>query len=544
MKRGERAPEVPQGRTSVPHQPRHGSEPTAVNSQADTMAHRKTYVETQLAGLRALYAIANSSTATTGRLPVEALTLLAQDSSLPATAPVMLLPETGPQSTVTPPATQQARRAGVVGLLREPALRGAMALMLSYIVSGALAFAFWGIAAHHQDAASVGSVSAEVSAITFLASMGSLNLINVFARFLPEAGGHARRMILTSYACATLAGSLLAVIFLLTPLSDGLVLGGEFGRLGFALCVVLNSIFMIQDGGLIGFGRAAWVPIENILVAVARLALMPVALAFFSAKIGLLWSWGLPMAAAVLVINALNIGLLAGRQSNQRPQLPAVGELSRYIAIESVTTAVTSAVSALLPALVTRQLGAAQGGYFYVPWTISTMASGLLSSIMISMVREVVARPEGSYNAIRRSLCLVSLVVVGGLLTCLFASQLVLSPLGSAFAAHGAPLLRWIGLALPATAINVLFWAVCLVRRRPFPVLALNLAISTGIIGGSLLLQHGASITDIGIIYCAVQWTVAVVVSIPTVKALRVVREGKLGDESWGAGTTSSSDHD
>jgi hypothetical protein len=105
-------------------------------------------------------------------------------------------------------------------------------------------------------------------------------------------------------------------------------------------------------------------------------------------------------------------------------------------------------------------------------------------------------------------------------------------------------LLRWIGLALPATAINVLFWATCLVRRRPFPVLALNIAISTGIIGGSLSLRHGASIADIGVIYCAVQWVVAVVVSIPTVKALRVVREMKVGGELSGAGTTSASDGD
>ena len=64
---------------------------------------------------------------------------------------------------------------------------------------------FWSVTAHHQDASAVGSVSAEVSSITFLASVGSLNLINVFARFLPEAGWHARRLILTSYGAAALS---------------------------------------------------------------------------------------------------------------------------------------------------------------------------------------------------------------------------------------------------------------------------------------------------------------------------------------------------
>ena len=54
---------------------------------------------------------------------------------------------------------------------------------------------------------------------------------------------------------------------------------------------MLASVFMIQDGGLVGLGRSGWVPIENVLVASARLALIPLAAIFLSARMGLLWSW-------------------------------------------------------------------------------------------------------------------------------------------------------------------------------------------------------------------------------------------------------------
>jgi O-antigen/teichoic acid export membrane protein len=389
-------------------------------------------------------------------------------------------------------------------------------------MAGGLGFVFWVLTAHYQKASAVGSVTAEVSAITFLASAGSLNLINVFARFLPEAGWHARRMILVSYGGAVLAGSLVAVIFLLTPLASGLVLGGGLGRLAFAVCVVLNSVFMIQDGGLVGFGRSGWVPIENILVASVRLALLPLAITFLSAPVGILWSWALPMAVAVLVVNALIIGRLAGRQAKQRPKLPTFGKLGRFVAIESVTTALSAAVSAFLPALVTQRLGPTQGGYFYVPWIITTMVSLLVSSILISMVREAVARPEKAGFTIRRSLGLVLMVVIAGMVGCLFLSGLVLARLGPDYAAYGASLLRWVGLALPAMAINLLHWATCLVRRRPWPVFAVNLTTSAAIFSGVMLLGHGADISRVGIIYCAAQWMVAVVVSIPTIKALSV----------------------
>ncbi len=428
---------------------------------------------------------------------------------------------------LAPPAKPPAEKSGprLLGILKDPALQGALALITSAVASGGLGFVFWALNAHYQNPAAVGDVSAEVSAITFLANVGSLNLINVFARFLPEAGWHARRMVLISYAGAVLTGSLAAIIFLFTPLATGLILGGSVGRLAFIAMTVICSVFLIQDGGLVGFGRAGWVPVENVAVASVRLALLPLAALFLSVRIGILWSWALPMVASVMVVNTFIIGRLSRRQT-QRPKLPPVRELTQFIAIESVTTAVSSAASAFLPALVTRQLGATQGGYFYVPWIITSMVGLLLTSILISMVREAVARPEKAGATIRRSLGLITVALVAGMIGCLLLPDVVLTPLGPAYVTYGAPLLRWTGLALPAVAVNFTFWSTCLTRRRPWPVFAMNLALSVGLIGGVATLGHGADIGKVGMVYCLVQWAIAVVVAIPTYKALRVIQNG------------------
>jgi hypothetical protein len=444
---------------------------------------------------------------------------LAGINALLSLASTAVAVRTVPTSSQAPSTSPRA-----LTLLKDPALRGAFALMLSAVMAGGLGFAFWSLIAHRQDASAVGSVTAEVSSITSLAGVGSLNLINVFARFMPQAGWDARRLILTSYGGAALAGMLAATVFLLTPWAAGLVLGGDLGRLAFAVCVVLTSVFMIQDGGLVGFGRSGWVPVENILVASARLALLPLGAMFLSAPIGVLWSWAVPMAVAVVVVNVLLIGRLAGQQTEQ-PSLPTFGELGRFVAIESVTTAVSTAVSTFLPALVTQRLGASKGGYFYVPWIIATMVSLLLCNILISMVREAVANPAKADLTIRRSIGLALLVVTGAMIVCLLLPRLVLAPLGADFAAYGAPLLRWVGLALPATALNLLYWATCLVRRHPWPVLAVNLTTSGAVVGGVMLLGPASEISRVGMIYCIVQWGIAVAVSIPTIKALRVVRQ-------------------
>ncbi len=414
----------------------------------------------------------------------------------------------------------------ILTLFKDRALTGAFALMFSAVMAGVLGFVFWAVTARRQNASALGSASAEVSAIAFLAMVSSSNLTSIFARFLPVAGWQARRLILTCYAGVSLASLVATIIFFMTPLAKGLVIGGAAGRLAFTLCVIVSSVFNIQDGGLIGFGRFELVPVENILVALLRLALLPIAVILFAVQDGILFSWALPMAIAVSIVNVFVVGRLAGRQAKQAPNLPPYRELGRLIAVDSVPTAVYSATGTFLPALVTREFGATEGGYFYVPWIIASMIIVLLSNIAASMVREAIASPKKASSTIHRSIRLGLLVVVVVMAGCLLMSNFVLAPMGSAFADNGAPLLRWIGLATPATAIIVLFWTSCLIQQRPWPAFFINLTTSAAMLASVLELGRGGKIGHIGMIYCIVQWGAATVVAIPTARALRAVQHG------------------
>jgi len=243
---------------------------------------------------------------------------------------------------------------------------------------------------------------------------------------------------------------------------------------------------------------------------------------------GILWSWALPMAVAVLAVNLLVVVPSAGRMK-QKPALPPFQRLGSIVAVSSVNTAVYSATGTFLPTLVTHQLGTREGGYFYVPWVIATLIVVILTNITTSMVREAIASPEKANNTIRRSMELALLVVIVVVAGCLLMPRLALAPLGPIFAVHGAPLLRWIGLATPATAIIVLYWAVCLVRQNPWPAFMLNLTTSAAMLAGVLQLRPGTEIDRVGMIYCIVQWGGAAVISIPTVRALQAFRRAGEG---------------
>lgn len=409
-------------------------------------------------------------------------------------------------------------------LLADRAISGSLSLMFSAIASGALALAFWSLTARTHGASAVGVISAEVSMITFLASAGSLNMINVFARFIPQAGRHVRRLMAIGYGSAVTTGLLLGGVFLLTPWADDVVIGGALGRLAFVVLVLVNTVFVIQDGGLIGFGRAGLVPIENVLVAAARLALLPLAAFAVAGPGGVLVAWGVPMALALLVVNGLIMMRMAPAMATRVDDLPRAPDLARFVAVESVTTAVASSLTAFLPVLVTQRLGSTAGGHFYVPWVITTMVSLLLSSTLIAMVRELVDNPAQSQSTLRRSLGMSGLVVVVAMLGCVVAAPVILWPLGPDFVEHGVPLLRWAGLALPGSAVTLLFWSACLVERRAWPILWMNLAISVGMLAGVLTLDAGDSPSSVGMLYCLVQTAVAVAVARPTVSALRRLR--------------------
>lgn len=405
---------------------------------------------------------------------------------------------------------------------------GSLALMASAIGSGGLTFVFWTVVARRYGPATVGTVSSQVATITFLGGAASLNMINVLARFLPVAGRSSRRFVALSYLTAACAALVVSVVFLTTPWADTYVAPAPV----FVLLVMLTGIFLIQDGALVGLGRPGWVPAENVAVGAGRLALLPaLGLLATSSAGAVLGAWGVSLAAAVIVVNLAVLLRLAPAQT-RTPALPPAPQLRRFIAIESVNTAISSAVTTFLPAIVTNLYGASVGGYFYVPWLVAATVFVLLTNILITAVRESVADPAAAPRILTGQLRLGAVLVGLVMACCSIVPQLPLALLGSSFADHASGLLRWIGLATPGTAVGLLYWAVCLLRQRPWPMLALNLAITGGTLAGVVLLRDAVGLTGIGLVYFAVQTATGLAVLVPLVRTLRPILRPKPGPTS------------
>ncbi len=406
---------------------------------------------------------------------------------------------------------------------RRTAATSSFALIASAIGTAATTYLFWVVVARRDGADAVGAASAQIATITFLGGAASLNLTDVLARFLPVAGERTGRLIRRSYLAAGCAAALAAVAFLATPWGSAASAG--IGVAGFVALVVLSALFLIQDGGLIGLGKAAWVPIENVTMGVARLALLPLCALLLATSGYAVLAWGLAMGAAVVALNAIVLGRLAPR-ARGHARLPEPRNLRRFVAVESVTSAVATTVTTFLPAVVTFSMGTRLGGFFYVPWMVIAIGTLLLSNVLIAAVRESVAEPAAAPSVLRGQLRLGVVMVTAGTAGCALLPGVPLALLGGDFAHEAGGLLRWLGLALPGSAVLLLFWALCLILQRPWPVLWVNVAVAGCTVGAVVTYGEALGLTGVGAVHFAVQTLVALAVLPVTVRWLRPMLRG------------------
>jgi O-antigen/teichoic acid export membrane protein len=86
--------------------------------------------------------------------------------------------------------------------LSEPMRRSAYALIAGTGLTSLLGIVFWLLAARLLPAEAVGTGTALISAMTFLATLSTLGLRNSLVRFLAPAGASARRLNPAVTCCA------------------------------------------------------------------------------------------------------------------------------------------------------------------------------------------------------------------------------------------------------------------------------------------------------------------------------------------------------
>lgn len=368
-------------------------------------------------------------------------------------------------------------------LAADPLLRSAYSLMLNVVLTAGSGVLFWILAARLFPSETVGRDSALVSAMTVFYVICSLGLSSWIIRFLPVVHMRPGRVVAGAYAITvslSLVGGV-AFVVIAPEISDEYRFLADSSLLAvtYVASIALWGVFALQDAVLTALRRAPWVPIENGVFGVLKLAALPVMLALGTSD-AVFIAWVVPMAMMIIPINFLIFGRVlrhqhgAGGEHDSPIQRFGRAGLIRYQAQDWGAGVLFQLGSTALPTVLVGLVGSHEAAYFYMPFTIvaafDLMFLNVASSLTVEAVREEWRTPELTRTVIRR----FGPLLAAGVLVLGIGAPLVLAPFGAEYAEHGATVLRLLAVASVFRGLVALYTALCRINGTTMPVLEIQ----------------------------------------------------------------------
>ncbi|WP_322761760.1 hypothetical protein [Frankia sp. Cr2] len=386
--------------------------------------------------------------------------------------------------------------------------RNGLALACSAGLSALLGAGYWALAARTARQSSVGEATALVSAMMALSLIGQLNLGNALTAFLPRAGHHRFKIVLSSYVGSVCLSILLGAGFALVAprISPAFEILAHIGvAVGFALSVGVWTLFIMQDAVLAALRRASWVPVENVVFNVIKFLLL---LAFGSGSVAALCgSWVIPAGIAVAAVSWLLFHHLLPTGATPAPDT-SPRNFRRYLAGEGITMIFERVGVTLVPLLVVVMVGPAAGAPFALSWMIMQALEALIFGFGLSLIVEG-AQAEADVVTMHRELRRRALLGVAAIvLVAEIGAPLLLRIFGTGYQ-DATTVFRLLLLSpLPATIV-ILGVSTARAQRRMRRIMGVHMSIAVLVPAGAILLGHVYGVVGVGVAWLAVQTIVA-----------------------------------
>ncbi len=402
------------------------------------------------------------------------------------------------------------RRTVRPGHLREMAssslYRNACYIIGSHGLMAVLGFFFWVIVARFYTEAEVGYSGAIISAMGLASLIGHLGLETFLIRFLP--GAQKRTAVLNT--CLTYSALVTAVAAIVCVI--GLrIFSTEIGFIGrqpvfflaFVAFAIANTLFSLIGATFVARRRAQFTLMKDLIFSGIKLFL-PLAFVTYFHAFGIVASWGLASAAAVVLsLYVLVPRVLTGYVPRPSFRARLLRRAWGYSGMSYIVSLIAVAPKFLMPLLVINALGPVQNGYFYVAWAIYTVLGTIPGSVAQSMFAEASTNKRSLHRNIARSFLLsIVLLVPAVLFLEIFGGQLMLA-FGASYSENSVGLLRMLALAsIPVTVVRIHF-GVLRFTGRMRELLLIRSALTVAILVAAFLMVEGRGIEIIGWIYMA-----------------------------------------
>ena len=394
---------------------------------------------------------------------------------------------------------------------RRSLLRNSGFLMGTTVMTSALGYAYWLIAAHNWSSSTVGFAAGAISTFTLVGFVFSLGVAPAYVQMLPRFTDPAELdQFFSSGLLTTTAASLVAGLAVVTVLPMWAPHFHELRQPAVAAAFVagcgLSTTCVALDGCFVALRRSSGQFRRNFVFAVAKmgLLLLPVLALRRPGPASILWTWDAALLAsavvAVVILERLGMHLAVPRRSGLRGLFVHRHTMLGY-QLGSLGAWLPPFV---FPALVIGIVGTRQNAYVYFTWSVAGVLFMVSTSIGLALFAEGAHREDLRRQTRLGVTTMTAVLIPLTALTFVFARQILLL-FGSEYAAHGTTLLRIFAVGALADAVTNTYVGIRNAQRRLVEVALLNFTMAAIAIGGTAALLRTWGIDAVGWSWTAAQ---------------------------------------
>jgi len=269
----------------------------------------------------------------------------------------------------------------------------------------------------------------------------------------------------------------------------------------------------LTDSVFVAKRRASFVLSRNTIFSLLKIPL-PIAFAIFLHSFGVVISWGIALAIA-LVISLLLFLPRVEDGYKPIPTLKAGGtkDILRYSGGSYIASLLARLPIVILPLIVVNLLGTESNAYFYVAWMIASMLAAIPRSVSRSLFAEGSYRQENVKENVTKSIKLTFLLLVPAVVVWIIAAKWILLAFGESYSANALTLLFLLSISSLPRGINLVYMGLLRVQDRLKELVIIRGSTAVAVLALSLLAVPAYGIMGVGYVWLGVQVVLSIVLA-------------------------------
>lgn len=395
-------------------------------------------------------------------------------------------------------------------LFQDSLFRNSFYLMLATAVMAGFGFFFWLISARLFSTEDIGLATTLISVMNMIALLSLIGFDSAFVRFLPNSD-QKNDQLNTGLILVGLTAFILAFLFIIfvPEISPRISFISENSliALAFIIFCVMSALNILTDSVFLADRQTKFTLIINTVFSVIKMVL-PFAFIGWGAL-------GVFTAAAVAqtIGFVLSIAVMM-RKFDYRPAFTISKEILKLVRTYCFSNYVAVILNllpiALLPIIITNNLGPEQAAYYYIVMMIANLLYVIPQATTKSLFAEG-SNDEKAINInIKKSIKIISVLLIPAIIVLVLGGKYILGFFGKEYSTQGVDFLYIVAIAGIPIAVYSIFMSLLRVKKDLRGLIITNVFYAGSIIGLSYtLLPMG--LIGIGIAWLAGNITAGVV---------------------------------